>query len=321
MPRTPTFPKSEIEPYWDLAQKYTIADEMFETSEGPSFPAHQYLISGTSAISNTSYYKASENAGDEADIGHQGGCSSIPSATVETIDPYGNEGNPVFPCFDRVSIFDLLDAQSISWRFYQAFGGSGQWHAVDAIKQIWDRSIYKKSVEFPSSKILKDVANGDLAQVVYVTPTAQASDHPGVTNGSGPSWVANIVNAIGKSHYWKSTAIIVVWDDWGGWFEHYPPQIYNSFEDGFRVPMLVISPYAKSGYVSHVPYEFGSILKFIEHTFGLSTLNTTDKRSNDLSDCFNYGSLPRAFVPIRTPYSAQYFLEQPIDDRSIDTDY
>jgi phospholipase C len=314
-------PESEIKPYWDLAQQYTLADEMFETSEGPSFPAHQYLISGTSAISNSSDLKASENAADESDVGHQGGCDSLPSTTVETIDPYGNEGNPVFPCFERTSIVDLLEANSLTWRFYQAFPGAGQWHAVDAIKQIWERPAYKRNVIYPSSRVLKDVAAGRLAKVVYVTPTAQSSDHPGVTDGSGPSWVASVVNAIGESKYWDSTAIIVVWDDWGGWYDNAGPTIYNSFEDGFRVPMLVISPYAKSGYVSHVTYEFGSILKFVEETFDLPSMGTTDERANDLSDCFNYSASPRAFRPIRARFSARYFLDRPIDYRSVDTDF
>ena len=314
-------PQTEIRPYWELAREYTLADEMFETSEGPSFAAHQYLISGTSAIAEGSPYKASENASDESDVGHQGGCDSLPSTTVRTIDPEGRQGHAVFPCFERTSIMDLLEAQSLTWRFYQAFSGAGQWHAVDAIKQIWESETYDKYVEYPSSKVLKDVAAGRLANVVYVTPTAQSSDHPGANDGSGPSWVASIVNAIGKSKYWESTAIIVIWDDWGGFYDNVKPTIYNSFEDSFRVPMIVVSPYAKSQYVSHVPYEFGSILKFIEETFGLPSLDTTDVRANDLSDCFDYTSPPRAFGSIPTRFSEQYFLHRPTDRRSVDTDF
>jgi phospholipase C len=313
-------PKSEVQPYWDMAEQYTLADEMFESSQGPSFPAHQYLISGTSAISNSSTYKASENAGDEDDVGHQGGCDSIPSTTVMTIDPNGDEYYTVYPCFERKSIMDLLNKQYVSWHYYQAFGGSGQWHAVDAIKQIWDGPTYTKNVRWPSKRVLQDIKDDNLASVVYVTPTAEESDHPGKNNGSGPSWVASIVNTIGQSKYWKSTAIIVVWDDWGGWYDPVAPKVYDSFELSFRVPMLVISPYAKSGYVSHTVYEFGSILKFIEETFNLPSLGTTDKRANDLSDCFNYNAKPRAFKLIRAPYPAKYFLDRPPDYRPPDDD-
>ncbi|MBV9717981.1 MAG: hypothetical protein JOZ77_01570 [Candidatus Eremiobacteraeota bacterium] len=312
--------RADITPYWQMAQSYTLADELFETSEGPSFPAHQYLISGTSTIANGSPYRASENADDEDDIGHQGGCDSLASSSVETIDAQGAEGNPVFPCFERISIMDLLNEHDVSWRYYEPFGGAGEWHAVDAIKQIRDGPSYA-NVVWPSTRIFNDVRNGRLASVAYVIPTAKESDHPGRTDGTGPSWVASVVNAIGASKYWNSTAIVVLWDDWGGWYDHVPPQKYNSFELGFRVPMIVISPYAKTGYVSHTKYEFGSVLKFVEETFGLPSLDTTDTRANDLSDCFDYGRMPRTFARIKARFSKQYFLRQAIDGESPDDDF
>ena len=168
--------------------------------------------------------------------------------------------------------------------------------------------------------MLEDIDRGYLADVSFVTPSAAESDHSGRNNGSGPSWVASIVNRIGESQYWNSTAIIVIWDDWGGWYDHVPPKIFNSYELGFRVPMIVISPYAKPNYVSHVPYEFGSILKFIEETFDVASLNTTDVRATDLSDCFNFTGSPRPFKPIASKYSAAYFEHQPIDYESPDDD-
>ncbi len=312
-------PQSEIKPYWDLALAYTFADNMFQTNQGPSFPAHQYLISGTSTISNVSHLKASENPSDPRRTGGQGGCNSLPSATVVTIDPKGVEGRAVYPCFDRVSIMDLMNQRDVNWHYYQEYGGSGLWHAVDAIKTIQEGPSYE-NVRWPSSQVLRDIASDRLAQVTFVTPSAAESDHAGTNDGTGPSWVASIVNAIGKSSYWNSTAIIVTWDDWGGWYDHVPPQIYNSYELGFRVPMIVISPYAKRGYVSHTPYEFGSILKFIEETFDLRSLGTTDVRANDLSDCFDFGAKARVFRPIATKYSARYFEALPISYESPDDD-
>jgi phospholipase C len=157
----------------------------------------------------------------------------------------------------------LMNGRGITWRYYEEFGGSGQWHAVDALEDIREGRSYA-NVIWPSKRILHDVAAGKLQDVTFVTPRASASDHAGQNNGTGPSWIASIVNAIGESPYWKDTAIVVIWDDWGGWYDHVAPHVYNSFELGFRVPMIVISPYAKPGYVSHVTYEFGSILKFIE---------------------------------------------------------
>jgi phospholipase C len=312
-------PRNDIKPYWDMALKYTFADNMFQTNQGPSFPAHQYIISGTSTIDNRSDLKAAENPTDPRRLGRQGGCNSVPRATVVTIDRNGKEGRPVYPCFDRLSIMDLMNQRDVNWHYYQEYGGSGLWHAVDAIKTIREGPSYD-NVRWPSAQVLKDIASDRLAAVTFVTPSAADSDHPGTNDGSGPSWVASIVNAIGKSSYWNNTAIIVTWDDWGGWYDHVPPQIYNSYELGFRVPMIVISPYAKRGYVSHTPYEFGSILKFIERTFDLASLGTTDVRANDLSDCFNFGARPRAFRPIAAKYSADYFEALPISYESPDDD-
>jgi phospholipase C len=313
-------PQSETMPYWQMAEQYAFADKMFETNQGPSFPAHQYIVSGTSTIHDGSNYRASENPVDPKDRRRQGGCNSQNHTTVETIDALGNEGYPVFPCFQRKSIMGLMNARSVSWRYYQEFSGAGEWHAVDAIEQIWDSPSYE-DVVYPSSQVLTDIFNGRLADVTFVTPSAAASDHSGRTDGSGPSWVASIVNAIGQSAYWNHTAIIVTWDDWGGWYDHVPPKVYNSYELGFRVPMIVISPYVKRGYLSHSQHEFGSILKFIEKTFNLGSLGTTDVRSDNLSDIFNFHQRPLSFNRILAPLGPKYFLSRPASTQDPDDDF
>lgn len=312
-------PESEVQPYWDMAEEYVFGDRMFETNEGPSFPAHQYIVSGTSTIRNGSTLRASEEPRRPSGT-VTGGCSSPKGSQVQVIDPQGNENQTVFPCFDRLSLMEEANEASVSWRYYQAHAQSGAWNAPDAIKPIWKSSSYDDDVSYPPSKVLSDIANGDLASIVWVTPTAAESDHSGTTDGSGPSWVASVVNAIGESQYWKSTAIFVVWDDWGGWYDHVRPDVRNSYELGFRVPLVVISPYAKQHYVSHVAHEFGSILKFTEETFGLPSMGTTDAGADDLADCFNFGSPPRRFKHIRTKYSARYFLDRPSSNKDPDPD-
>ncbi len=312
-------PRSQVQPYWNLAQRYTFADHMFQTNQGPSFPAHQYLVSGTSSISDNSALRASENATNPLEAPHQGGCDSLPNSRVETISPKGLEGDPTFPCFDRTSIFGVMNDKGVTWRYYQEFGDSGAWHAVDALKPIWSGPSYV-NVTWPSKRVLKDIRAGRLADVTFVTPSGADSDHAGRNNGSGPSWVASIVNSIGQSSYWKDTAIFVVWDDWGGWFDHVKPTIYNSYEDGFRVPLIVISPYAKKGHISHTTYEFGSILKFIEQTFDLPSLGTSDVRAHDLNDCFDFRRQAQAFTLIHARLPASYFESLPIDYESPDDD-
>jgi phospholipase C len=311
-------PRTEVEPYFEMAQGYTFGDRMFETNEGPSFPAHQYIISGTSTPSNGSQLRAASNALAPSG-GFSGGCDSPPGSYVLLIDPSGNEDQGTYPCFDRLTLMDLLDHKSLSWRYYEAHLGAGLWEGPDAILHLRNSKEFATDVVAPSKTILTDIAAGRLADVVWLTPTGAASDHAGVTNGSGPSWVASVVNAIGESRYWNTTAIILTWDDWGGWYDHVAPPQYNSYELGFRVPLVVISPYAKQHYVSHTQHEFGSILKFVEKTFGLPSLGTTDVRSDDLSDCFNFTKAPTPFKPIKAPLSRGYFLRQP--DTSDNVDY
>jgi phospholipase C len=152
--------------------------------------------------------------------------------------------------------------------------------------------------------------------VSWVIPTGLESDHALSNDGSGPSWVSSVVNAIGNSQYWSNTAIFIVWDDWGGWYDHVAPQMLNSYEYGFRVPMIVISPYAKAAYVSHVPHDFGSILKFIEQNFDLPSLGYADVPADNLSDCFNFNQTPISFHVVDAPLEASYFM----NDRRPPTD-
>ncbi len=313
-------PESEVEPYFAMAKRSVFASRMFQTNEGPSFPAHQYLVSGTSTIADGSSLRAAENPLTPSN-GPAGGCDSPAGSLVTLIDQYGQEDQSTYPCFQRNSLIQLIEAQSLTWRYYEAHVGAGLWEAPDAIEAVWQSAAFSDDVIAPPSRVLNDIDAGNLANVVWITPTWAESDHAGSTDGSGPSWVASVVNKIGKSRYWNDTAIFVTWDDWGGWYDPIMPQIYNSYELGFRVPLIVISPYAKQHYVSTVQHEFGSILKFTEETFNLGSLGTTDARADDLSDCFNFSKAPAKFQPIAAPHDAAYFLKQPISTREPDDDF
>ena len=294
-------PRSETQPYFDMATKYAFADKMFETNQGPSFPAHQYLISGTSTTKQNGSLKAADNPFDKHQPSDGGGCDGPRNALVDTINPAGKVGNPVFPCFNRPTLGDLLDAKKISWRYYQMKLGPGLWHPYDAIRHIRYGRDYANVVA-PSKRILSDVARGTLAHVSWVSPSGIESDHAGKHGNGGPAWVASIVNAVGRSKYWNDCAIFVLWDDWGGWYDHVAPPVRDSYELGFRVPLIIVSPYAQRGRVSHTQYEFGTILKFVENTFKTGSLNTTDAKANGFEGIFDFEKPPRAFSPIVAPH-------------------
>ena len=299
---------SEVAPYFRMAETYTFADRMFQTNQGPSFPAHQFIIAGTSAPSANSDLFAAENPGGVPNAGNDTGCTAPTGETVAMIEPSGNESSFEYPCFEHATLSDLLDAKSLSWRYYTPSAG-GIWTAPNAIQHLRMGPAWTQNVILHQTQVLTDIANGQLATVNWVIPSGQASDHSNETDGSGPSWVASIVNAIGNSQYWSNTAIFITWDDWGGWYDHVAPTLKNSYEYGFRVPLIVVSPYAKAGYISHVTHDFGSILKYIEDNFGLSSLGYADADAGDLSDCFDYNQTPLTFQTIVAPMGARHFLE------------
>jgi phospholipase C len=153
-----------------------------------------------------------------------------------------------------------------------------------------------------------------------VVPDFVNSDHPADGSDTGPSWVAQIVNAIGQSREWNSTAIIVTWDDWGGFYDHVAPPRRGFGGLGFRVPMLVISPYINEGTISHTSYEFASIIRFIEDNWSLGRLhNSADTRAHSIADVFDFSRAPRPFRPIKAKYSRSFFEQQPPSNHLVDT--
>ncbi|MFZ1051845.1 MAG: alkaline phosphatase family protein [Candidatus Sulfotelmatobacter sp.] len=313
---------ADVQPYFQMAEQYTFADRTFQTNQGPSFPAHQFIISATSAPTATSNLFAAENPGG----GGVAGCIAPPTLTVAMIDPSGSESSTMYPCFEHPTLTDLLDAANVTWRYYAPSAGS-IWTGPNAIQHMcgpnatppnatqcvgsdWTGTSPKVVLNQTQSnaQILSDIANNQLAQVSWVIPDGADSDHASSNKGCGPSWVTSVVNAIGNSQYWSNTAILITWDDWGGWYDHVAPTMVNDgsswgsgYVYGFRVPMVVISPYAKLGYISHVTHDFGSILKFIESTFNLPSLGYADAPADNLSDCYNFGQTATQFQTIPPP--------------------
>jgi phospholipase C len=175
------------------------------------------------------------------------------------------------------------------------------WNGFAAIKKIYHGPDWHTKISSPNTNIFSDLKSGKLPSVSWVIPTLYDSDHPASGCNGGPWWVTKVVNAIGTSQYWKNTAIILIWDDWGGWYDNAAPTITNPSTLGFRVPMIVISPYAKPNNVAHTQYDFGSILKYIEQTFGLGSLGTDDASANSMQDAFDYSQTPNKFTAAPLP--------------------
>ncbi|MGC1381642.1 MAG: alkaline phosphatase family protein [Candidatus Baltobacteraceae bacterium] len=314
--------RNETKPYWDFAERYALADHMFFTATASSFIAHQQIIAGTTQIGQNESLTDQPNqmpwGCDAPEFKHGSQVTFTP-----VIDKAGRvHQNGPFPCFTQyATMADLLDAAGVSWKYYVApmyganFNFSGSvWNGFDAIKKVACPSGYYKAgfhycnrgadwshISKPNTNVLEDVAAGKLPSVSWVIPTLCASDHPASGSNHGPQWVTKVVNAVGRSKYWRDTAIVILWDDWGGWYDNVAPPQTSYTGLGFRVPMIVISPYAKPHDVSHTQYDFGSVLKFVEENFGLGSLGTSDATANSIGDVFDFYQLPRPFKPEPNP--------------------
>jgi phospholipase C len=295
-------PASETAPYVALAQQFVLADHMFTSQIDASFTAHQFLIAAQSGLTV-------DNPDDTP-----WGCDAPEFTVVPTINPDRSQGQGVFPCFDYTTLGDELDAQHYTWRYYAPkigsdFGGT-LWSAYDVIKHIRYGPYWVDDVS-PPSRFLTDVASGSLANVTWVIPDYADSDHAGNDSAAGPAWVQSVVDAVGNSPFWSSSAIFVLWDDWGGWYDHVAPPQLDVQGLGIRVPLIAISPYAKAGYVSHVNYETAGLLTFAESVFGLPSLAAADARATPFGDCFDFSQTPRAFASIRKRLSKRRYVPHP----------
>lgn len=324
--------KGDVQPYFDMARQWGFANRMFQTNQGPSYAAHLFAFSGTSAPTPESKLFAANNP----KLTDLSGCIGPPDQTVDLIDEDGDleRNKPIFPCLEHGTMGDLLNAANVSWKYYAPLAGS-LWNAPNAIRHVCDPKTengkpsctgadWMAHVVVPSRLVLRDIANCNLANVVWINPKGTQSDHPKSNDGSGPAWVSSIVNAIGTQkcpdgeEYWKDTAIFITWDDWGGWYDHIAP--YRIGQDngwgkayvyGFRLPLLVISAYTPAGYVDNSVQDYGTILKFVETNFGppgkplgpIPPGTFADSYvDNNLKNFFALTS-PRPFQPIHVKFS------------------
>jgi Phosphoesterase family len=366
---------TQLGPYLTFAETYGWGNYMHQTNQGPSYPAHQFIFSGTSALTaadDTASTFISENFSPK---GAEYGCLAGPTVTTKLLSPLLSGETPcsgaklwdgssveeckisntalVYPtqpvgsfCSNKPNMGALLDANSISWKYYAPSPGD-LWTAPDAIQNICvpaftssttldcsgSEFAAKVDTNLKGADVLNDITNCNLASVSWVIPNGSWSDHA-PSDPYGPSWVAAIINEIGQNPicatgtpdagqtYWNNTAIIVTWDDWGGWSDNQLPTILSSlpctstscqgdYQYGFRVPLVVVSAYTPSGYINNADHDFGSILRMIEANFGLTqgALGFADARAtNNLHEFFEGSFRNYTFVPAQ--YAPSYFLGQ-----------
>ncbi len=295
------FRPHEAPNYFALAHRYTLMDNFFASALGPSFPNHLYTIA---AQSGGAYANPRQDLPTMIANAAQGrtkswGCDISQPAYVDVFDPEG-ESIQLQPCFDFATEGDLLTGANIPWTYYAATNNQlGYiWSAYSAIGRYRnDQAVWNRYMR-PVDDVVRDARKGRLPPVTWVTPRFALSEHPDYNFCYGENWTTEVVNAAMASPDWKNTAIFLTWDDYGGFYDHVPPREVDMMGFGIRVPMLVISPYAKPGYVDHTQGEFSSVLRFIEDNWGLSKLTARDRQADNLSEAFDFSQTPRRPEPL-----------------------
>jgi phospholipase C len=277
------YTKAEIPNYWKYAQHYVLDDHFFSSIMGPSFPNHLVTIAAQSG-------RTVDNP--HGQLVRAWGCDGGPQSRVTVLAANGTSGK-VAPCFNFTTISDEADRAHVSWRYYAAAPGTFGyiWAANDAIKHIRYGPDWKSS-DVPYQQFGADVAKGRLAHITWLTTNLNQSEHPPSSMCEGENWDVRWIDDVMRSKFWRSTAIVLTWDDFGGFYDHVPPLVLNNIALGPRVPTIIISPYARPHYIDHHVYDFDSVLKFIEDVNHLGRLTAYDRSAASIASSFNFHQPP-----------------------------
>jgi phospholipase C len=267
----------ELPYYWNLADHYVLFDRFFSSAKDGSFSNHMYSVAAIPPIKKAS----------------------------EELSKY---------LADKPTIFDRLQESGVSWKFYvqnydpsityRNLGTSGN----RASQVIWVPLLnFDRFLDNPdlASHIVNldqyyiDLNNNDLPAVSYIIPSG-ASEHPPGSLEIGQRFVKTLVQELMRSSSWESSAFMLVYDDWGGWYDHVAPPVVDEYGYGPRVPALLVSPYAKEGFIDNTELDFTSILKFIEYNWGLEALADRDAKANNILTAFDFKQPLRSaqFLPL-----------------------
>jgi phospholipase C len=296
------FRRETLPNYFRYADEFVLGDHMFSSMFGPTFPEHLYTVAAQSG-------RVTGNKITRGDITPGGYCDD-PSERVPRfrklseddekavmraeripdipkVESYWEE---VEPCFDFKVLPDVLEEVGVSWRYY---GNAGFYSALLAIRHIrfskhWGTDVVRED------RFMTDIREGKLREVSWVLPGVGYDEHPGAEHSvcKGENWTVRHINALMDSEFWDSTAVVIVWDDFGGFYDHVPPPQIDVMGLGPRVPLLIISPWAKQGYVDRTVYEFSSVLKFIETLHDLDPLTDRDRQADDMLSAFDFDQEP-----------------------------
>lgn len=264
--------EADIPNYFAYARTFTLCDRFFSEILGPSIPNYFMLLAAQTPFLDN------------------------PSPEMRGAWEVNPDSRPDLP-----TLVDHLEAKGLTWRSYSV--------GALPLLQLF-RRLAKSPSLVPWERFQDDARKGSLPAVSWLSPPFELSEHPPFSLCRGENWTVAQVNAVMEGPNWSRSAIFVVYDDWGGFGDHVIPPVVEETQlfgrqpirYGYRVPCLVISPYARPGYISHALYSHVSILKFCETLFDLPPLTHRDAQANDMMDCFNFTQRPLSslVLPLRS---------------------
>jgi phospholipase C len=297
--------RSQIPAYWAWAGRYTLADHFFSSIYGPSGPEHLWTVAAQSdrflGHENAAQFGSNGIAREYCDD-RQERAISFPKLTVpqsrrvyvlEDRDRPGKVASffvDRWPCFDIATLPDELSAHHVSWRYYR--GDNEYVNPLRQIRHIWFGPLHRFIGSEP--EFVPDALAGRLPAVSWLTPPIQLSEHPPGSVCEGENWTVRAIDAVMRSPEWRSTAIVLTWDDFGGFYDHVAPPHTDIYGLGPRVPAIVISPWARKGFVDSATLEFSSMLRLVERIHGLHALAPRDHVAGDMLEAFDFTGKPRA---------------------------
>jgi phospholipase C len=290
------YDSTDIPYYWTYANQYVLDDNFFSSLMGPSFPNHLYIASGTNGpLTNL------------PPLCLQTPCKWILNGHIVNNPPsnYNWQGLSL----DWSTLAQELSNANVPWAWYDGEVRPTKpniWDVLPLFTYFQDNPHQLVEHVQNTQTFVNAIQNGQLPAVSWIIPGAwvpptypaackgqSPSEHPPARSDCGMDYVAYLVNQVMQSQYWQSSAIVVTWDDYGGFYDNVPPPQVDAFGEGFRVPTLVISPWAKHGFIDHTQYEFASLLRLAEVTFNVPTLGNRDVAANDMMNSFDFSQSPQ----------------------------
>jgi phospholipase C len=288
------FAPRDIPAYWTWAQEYVLCDRFFASEVGPSYPNHLFYIAGQAggAIDNP---ENTQLRGLGNGRQHKSwGCDAVGEDVFVLVKDENGNVTKHDTCFTFKTAGEQLSERNIDWAYYSPEPGQWGyiWQAYSAIRQVYEGELWEEHI-WPVDDLLVDIQAATLPSVTWIVPRWELSDHPPVSSRHAHNWVTKIVNGIMRSPMWEHTAIFITWDEWGGLYDHVEPPMLNGRRLGFRVPMLVVSPYARRGFIDHDVAEFTAPLRFIADNWDLPYLTDRYREVHNFEHVFDFSRKPR----------------------------